>query len=263
MEKEKRAVPDALCADDISRLIVNDALRVTVFDSIDSTNAEARRQAECGLASPALILAEGQSAGRGRMGRSFFSPSATGLYMSFLTEAKPDLADTVRMTTAAAVAVASAIEELCGAEVGIKWVNDIYFRGRKICGILCESFVCGDGKRYAVIGIGINLYTEEFPKEIKDRAASLFPKAGVRNALAARITQKLCGFWEHPEDGRIIEYYRARSIVLGKRVTFCEGGVEREGVAISVDSFGALRVRTSDGEEKILTGGEISLRVNE
>ena len=260
MEKEKRAVSDALSASEIARFAGEDRLRVAVFDEIDSTNTEARREAEVGLSTPALILANAQSAGRGRMGRSFFSPPATGLYMSLLIEAKTELADTVRMTTAAAVSVASAIEELCGVEVGIKWVNDIYFGGRKICGILCESFVCGDGKRYAVIGIGINLYTEDFPEEIKDRAASLFPRGGVRNALAAAIARKLCEFWKAPENERMMEYYRAHSIVLGKRVVFTEKGVEREGTALSVDGFAALRVRTDDGEERILTGGEISLR---
>lgn len=263
MENEKRAVSDALCENKIARLVGNDKLRVVVFENIDSTNTESRRQAESGLSTPALILADAQSAGRGRMGRSFFSPPTTGLYMSFLAEAKAELADTVRMTTATAVAVASAIEELCGVEVGIKWVNDIYFDERKICGILCESFVCGDGKRYAVIGIGINLYTEDFPDEIKDRAASLFPRGGIRNALAAEITKKLCEFWKAPENEKIIEYYRAHSIVLDKRVIFIENGVEREGVALSVDSFGALRVRLDNGEERILTGGEISLRAME
>lgn len=263
MKKEKRAVSDALSANKITRLVRKDKLRVVVFDEIDSTNTEARREAEGGDSTPALILANAQSAGRGRMGRSFFSPPATGLYMSLLLEAKAELADTVRMTTAAAVAVASAIEELCCIEVGIKWVNDVYFGGRKICGILCESFVCGGGKRYAVVGIGINLYTEEFPDEIKGRAASLFPHEGIRNALAAAIARKLFEFWEAPEDERIIEYYRVHSIVLGKRVIFTEGGVEREGTALSVDGFGALRVRTDEGEERMLTGGEISLRAVE
>lgn len=262
MENKKCNESNALSYDKIAELIGR-GVRLSVFENIDSTNTEAKRQAESGLSVPALIVADAQSAGRGRMGRSFFSPPTTGLYMSFLTEAKAELADTVRMTTAAAVAVASSIEELCGASVGIKWVNDIYLGGRKICGILCESFVCADGKRYAVIGIGINLYTEEFPEDIKDRAASLFPEAGIKNALAARITQKLCEFWEHPDAETIIEYYRAHSIVLGKRIIFTEEGEEREGLALSVDGFGALRVRLDNREERILTGGEISLRVDE
>ena len=260
MKMNKRDISEALCAQRISELLCDRQIRVLVFDEIDSTNTEARRQAEAGVDEPVLILANSQTAGRGRMGRSFYSPSGTGLYMSLLTEAGADLADTVRMTTSAAVAVASAIEELCGIKVGIKWVNDIYLHGRKICGILCESFVCRDAKRYAVIGIGINLYTEDFPAELRDSAASLFPRSGSRDALAAAITRRLCEYWESPCDGQMIEYYRERSVVLGKRVVFSEKGETLEGVAVSIDESGALRVRLDDGNEKILMGGEISLR---
>ncbi len=256
-------ISDVLSAEKISKLIGDGSVRVSVFDVIDSTNSEARRQAELGMSIPALIISDAQSAGRGRMGRSFFSPPATGLYLSFLAEAKADFADTVRLTTAAAVAVAASVEELCGIEVGIKWVNDIYYRGRKICGILCESFASCSGKRYAVIGIGINLYTETFPDDIRNRAASLMPRGGMRNSFAASIARNLSKFWKSPDNPAIIEYYRARSVVLGKRVVFTEDGVEREAQAISVDDFGGLRVRLDDGSEKVLTGGEISLRVED
>lgn len=254
-------ISDVLCAEKISELIGKSGVRVSVFDTLDSTNNEARRQVELGASTPALIIADTQSMGRGRMGRSFFSPPSTGLYMSFLVKAKEDITDTVRMTTAAAVAVASAIEELCGIAVGIKWVNDIYYGNRKICGILCESFESPDRNRYAVIGIGINIYTEDFPEDIKDKAASLLPRAGIRNSLAARITRKLCEFWRRPDAPEIIEYYRGHSVVLGRRVIFTERGIECEAFAISVDDFGGLRVRFDDGSERVLTGGEISLRV--
>ena len=156
-----------LRADAISDAMHVQNIRIDIFDLLDSTNLEARRQADRGMSAPALIVASAQSEGRGRLGRSFYSPAHAGLYMSLLLEASDNSADNVRLTTATAVAVAESIDELCGIATEIKWVNDIYLGGRKICGILCESFTSAIGKRYAVVGIGLNLRASDFPDDIR------------------------------------------------------------------------------------------------
>ncbi|MBE6597388.1 MAG: biotin--[acetyl-CoA-carboxylase] ligase [Ruminococcaceae bacterium] len=237
-------------------------IRISEFVSLDSTNKEARRQAEMGLSVPALIVAEGQSEGRGRMGRSFFSPEGSGLYMSLLLRASENIADNLRLTTIAAVGTAQAIFETFGIEVGIKWVNDLYYREKKVCGILCESFVA-KGVRYSVIGVGVNLSTEEFPREISEIATSLGVSSDKKISLARVISEKILELSEDPSRREIIEYYRDHSIVLGKEIIFFEGHRATSGRAVDIDELGGLVVLLDDGSTKKLSSGEISLRFKE
>ena len=260
-EKKNKNVSDILSAERISELMQTKNLRIEIFDNIDSTNTEARRQAERGGSAPALLVAKAQSSGRGRMGRSFYSPSDTGLYMSLLVEIC-DISDPVRLTCAVSVAVVKSIEAICGVKVDIKWVNDIYLKGRKICGILCESFSLADGRKYSVIGIGLNLYTKEFPKDIENKAASLMPRERDRNLFAARIADEIMDICGGNSSADIMPLYREHSLVLGKQIIFTENGVDYSGIAEMVDDFGRLYVRLWDGSEKILSSGEISLKLN-
>ncbi len=260
-KKTSKNVSDILSAERISELMRTKGLRVEIFDDIDSTSTEARREAERGESAPALLVAKAQSAGRGRMGRSIYSPADTGLYMSLLLE-NCAIADPVRLTTAVSVAVTKAIEEICGVKADIKWVNDIYLNGRKICGILCESASFSDGRKYSVIGVGLNLCTKEFPKDIEDRAASLMPSVNDRNLFAARIADEIMSVCRGNADADIMDIYRKRSLVLGRQITFTENGIEYSGVAEVIDDFGRLCVRLWDGSEKILSSGEISLKLD-
>ncbi len=260
-EKKNKNVSDILSVEKISELMRTKDLRIEIFDDIDSTNTEARRQAERCESSPVLIVSKAQSAGRGRMGRSFYSPADTGLYMSLLLE-DCAISDSVQLTTAVSVAVTKSIEAICGVKADIKWVNDIYLEGRKICGILCESFSLPDGKKYSVIGIGLNLYTKEFPKDIENKAASLMPSVRDRNLFAARIADEIMDICAGNADVDIMDIYRKRSFVLGRRITFTENGIEYSGIAEMVDDFGRLYVRLWDGSEKILSSGEISLKLD-
>jgi BirA family biotin operon repressor/biotin-[acetyl-CoA-carboxylase] ligase len=164
---------------------------VMIFESIDSTNTEARRRAASGKSAPALIIANSQTAGRGRLGRSFYSPASTGLYMTAVFEASAAFESTVLLTTAAAVSVARAIERLAGITVGIKWVNDLYLNDKKICGILCER--SGDN---VIIGIGVNVNQTAFPPEISQRATSVRIELGtsydvvdVRDGVLDRLSE--------------------------------------------------------------------------
>lgn len=250
---------------DIERKIVYlsecEELRVSLFELIDSTNTEARRQAERGMSVPALIISREQSNGRGRMGRSFYSPKATGLYMTVLLKASSSVKSNVLLTTAASVAVAKAIDVLCGVKTEIKWVNDVYLGGKKICGILCESFEA-NGERYVALGIGLNLYTESFPKELSETADSLYPSPNMNYDFAAEIFKQLYSFYGKETSREMIEYYRERSFVIGKKVAFIDNGETYFGTAENVDDYGRLIVLLRNGEKRILSSGEISLRLD-
>lgn len=241
-------------------------LPIKLLDVTDSTNAEARRMAEKGDFSEMLIIAKKQTAGRGRMGRSFYSDGG-GLYMSLLL--KPNLSpDAVtRLTTAAAASVVRAIRTVTGIEAGIKWVNDIFLNGRKICGILTEGKVLPSGKlEYAVLGIGINLTLPEggFPREICEIAGHLFkeiPK-NAANRLAAEVVNefyRIYGNGLDPHD--YIDEYRAASLVIGKEVIVTKiiGGEKKCGVVKHIDDEFRLVFVYPDGSEEFLSSGEITM----
>lgn len=240
---------------------------VRLFDETDSTNSEAKRYCLSGGYIPALFIADHQTAGRGRMGRSFFSPADTGIYLSLLIEAPEDASDIVRVTSAAAVALHRAIANEMRIDAKIKWVNDLYYNGRKISGILAESFFVND-KRYVVIGVGINLSTQDFPEELQEKAGAIIKEndekknSYIRAGLTVRVAFGLYDVLGTLGDRGIMDYYRKHSAVLGQRVTFTENQVERSGVAESIDDQGALSVRLDDGSLYVLASGEISLKID-
>ena len=234
---------------------------VCVLDQIDSTNTEAKRRALEGE-KRALILAHSQSAGRGRMGRSFYSPEGSGMYFSILMPLEKSLEGGVFLTTAVSVAVMRAIRTLAGKQVGIKWVNDLYWQGKKVCGILCESMSIGE-ERSVVIGIGINLKSAEFPEELSEIAGSLCADEVSSIQMAGEICRELFDFLESPTSPDWLEDYRKHSLVLGKRITWIEQGIPHVGVAESIREDGALCVRDENGTPLVLRTGEISLRVTQ
>jgi len=230
---------------------------IEIYNVIDSTNNEAKRCAQSGEALPRLVCAESQSAGRGRLGRSFYSPEGTGLYMSLAFEAKADMADAVAITSAAAVAVADTVDELCGTDCKIKWVNDIYLDGRKVCGILAEATSC-NGKNIIVVGVGVNCTTEFFPDDIKDRAGSV--GSVDRSLLAAKIAEELLAYANNPHDRSWLAQYKNRSLVLGKEISYTENNITKKAKAIDIDRNGGL-VICENGEIKTLSTGEVTVRL--
>ena len=170
---------------------VSDGREVSVlhYDVIDSTNLEAKRQIKQGAKCPFVVVADAQTAGKGRMGRQFYSPDKTGLYMSFVYEPETDFKDSVTVTSAAAVAVVRAIEELTDLSPKIKWVNDIYIDDKKVSGILTEA-VTGD-KTLIIVGIGVNITTDKFPNEIKNTATSLNQAVDKSNLLLSIVKHLL------------------------------------------------------------------------
>lgn len=242
-------------------------INVFSFELIDSTQQAARRYAQNAQKCPALFIADSQTQGRGRLGRSFYSPFATGIYMTLLLDVTDDApAGVCRLTSAAAVAVALAAESVTGAQCLIKWVNDIYVHGRKACGILAESFFVLD-RRYVAIGVGINLCTSDFPEDISDVACSLTDGASqeTRARLALSVACRLYDAYRSLCDGDVsyMDEYRRRSAVIGKQVTFIKNGEAQNGTAVSVDDDGGLCVELEDGRTVTLNSGEITLRIKE
>ncbi len=237
---------------------------VRVFAEIDSTNTEARRVCrDETVRSPVLLIADSQTSGRGRQGKSFYSPAGTGLYMTLLLPARDAPADTVPVTTMTGTAVAEALEAVSKRQFGIKWVNDIFAGGKKLAGILCEQTADPHtpGQTDLIIGIGINLTTEVFPAELRGIAASAGDPGIDRSLLAADIASRILALASDLHDRSYMESYRRHSIVLGKTVTYRSGGEIRTAEAVSIDDDAALHVRRPDGIEEVLNSGEISIRL--
>lgn len=250
---------------------------VFVYKSIDSTNQEVKRRALDGAQEGLVVLSEEQTAGKGRRGRSFYSPPGTGIYMSVLFHPTEEQAhDVVLITTAASVAVCRAIRSLMPEEPQIKWVNDVYLRGKKICGILTEAVSDFESGRIdtVVVGIGINYHVPEegFPEEIREVAGSVCTDEIKipRNDLAAAVLNELYELYDGLAARTFLEDYKRWSNVLGREVRFSSGNTVAEdgkkgswqyGTAVDIDCDGGLVVRLKDGEEQVLRTGEITLRV--
>ncbi|HIT54217.1 MAG TPA: biotin--[acetyl-CoA-carboxylase] ligase [Candidatus Fimivicinus intestinavium] len=243
------------------------AREIRVLSSTGSTNQEAKKMALEGAMHGSAVLAEEQSAGRGRLGRSFFSPRGSGLYMSVILRPQADAADAVLITTAAAVAVCLAIERIAGKQPRIKWVNDLYLGDQKICGILTEAvtnFETG-AIESVVVGIGVNFRGNAslLPEELRTKAGFLLPDETVsitRNQLAAEIMNQLCSLCDTMETRSFLPEYRRRSMTLGEKIRFLRNNQWFEATAIDIDQNGGLIVTRTDGTRETLNSGEISIR---
>lgn len=231
---------------------------VRIFDEIDSTNTEAKRMTLDGFSGNALLVAHSQTAGRGRMGRSFYSPTGTGAYFSILHTLNTPLCDAVAITSAASVAVMRAIRALTGIQTEIKWVNDLYYNKKKVCGILTEAVSVGESA-HVIVGIGINLDTADFPEELTGIAGSLNAQIDV-SALIAEIYRQIALYLQNPSNREWLADYRAHSCVLGRAVSWTEAEITRIGIAEAIDEDGALLIRDQKNELVRLHTGEISLR---
>lgn len=245
-------------------------VKVEVLDSIDSTNTYARKIITDGknplTDGSHLIVARTQTAGRGRLGRSFYSPPDSGLYMSLVYRTSDTLAHATKVTPAAAVAVAKTVEGQSGKKASIKWVNDVYIGDAKVCGILCES-VTVESKTYIIIGIGVNISTESFPDGLRAPAASVFSDVEpewahcVRDSFAFEITARLIELIKADFPVKdCLDEYRSRSYLDGRRVLCAVGNESFEGVAVGIGDDFSLRVRLDGGDERELSSGEASIK---
>ncbi len=230
-------------------------------DSTPSTNDLAKAHARDGGDLPALFVARRQSAGRGRMGHTFMSETG-GLYMSLVFRPQVSAAQSVRLTAYAAAVCARVLEDLCGAQVDIKWVNDLIMGGKKVGGILTEGSLTDSGDlAYAVIGIGINLLHVDFPSELAPIATSVEDVTGVRlsaDDVARTLAEALLA--GDPWAPQVTEDYRRRCCTVGKAVTVLRGTEQFDAFAVAIGDDCTLTVRREDGRTEVLSSGEARVR---
>lgn len=238
---------------------------IFTFKTSPSTNAEAMtRLMNGGLTHGTLIVADEQTKGRGRMGKSFFSPKS-GIYMSVcLCKSIERMQDVMVITPAAAVAVRSAIAKLTGIDAKIKWVNDIYIDKKKVCGILTQAdidFESGKAGTF-IVGIGINFVEQDFPDEIKQRACALFTGQPTitRSQLIGEIYRNLIKLTDDLTDRRFMLSYKQHSLVMNREISYTYNGEDKSGKVIDIDGDGGLVVQENGGGIRNLTCGEISIR---
>lgn len=256
-----------------SKVIKNNMLKYAdkfnfiIHKTVASTNIIARELAINGAESGTVVIAEEQTSGYGRNGKSFFSPYGTGIYMSIILNLKKEkkIFNSSFITTAAAMAVSKSIEEISNENTQIKWVNDVFINGKKVCGILTEgAFSFEDGKLdYAVIGIGVNVNfpKDGFPKELNNIAASINSKnnansntkSDIRNILVAKILENLYDYYFN--DVNFYEEYKKRSFLIGKKVSININNKKHIVKVLDIDKTFALVAEFQDGKiDKIVSG---------
>lgn len=233
---------------------------VLYYPSVDSTNNECKRLLAQGKQGAFLVVSDQQTAGRGRQGKTFVSPAKTGIYFSLVIRPNTSFKNAVTATTAASVAVCWAVEKLTDKKPRIKWVNDVFLDGKKICGILTEAITnFEDGTVDSVIvGIGINLKEGAFPEELKDIVGVLDADIN-KNLLVATVIDKLVEI-NTGDYKAFIDYYRTHSLVIGEKIRIIRSDGEVHAVALAIDEQGGLEVELENGERTVLRSGEISIR---
>lgn len=263
------AAPDLMTEAEIKSLMHTDwvAKEVLYFDTIDSTNTKAQELAEKGYPSGTLVVADKQESGKGRRGRSWVSPSGTGIFMTLMI--KPDINpnNASMLTLVAALAVAKAITSVTGEEALIKWPNDIVINGKKVCGILTEMNAQFDYINHIVVGIGINVHNESFPEEISQMASSLMIEAGGKRFHRAQIIAETMSYFEQYYDiflktqdlSALVREYDKLLVNRNKSVRVLDPKEPFDGKAMGITPKGELIVDTWESR-KLVSSGEVSVR---
>lgn len=247
-----------------------DASLIEVYDSIDSTNSRAKELAVSGAKHGTVIISNEQTKGRGRYGKTFESPKDSGIYMSLILRPEEFSAiDPSLMTAYAAVVVSDVLGSISGKDIGIKWVNDLFFNGKKVCGILTEAVTNLETGRldWIVVGIGINVTTDvhAFSSDVQTVATAIFDddnKSVIRNEIAASVVNQFFAREKEMTQEEMMQIYRDKSIVIGKQVSVVSGNQQFEAIAEDILDNGSLVIKTSDGLTKELRFGEVSVKVN-
>ncbi len=242
-------------------------LPVSVYSCLESTNITARLKAADGAREGDLTIALSQTGGRGRMGRSFYSPESSGIYFSLVLRPRIKAEDISLITPVAAVAVARAIEEIARKSPKIKWVNDLFINNKKVCGILSEATFCGDGSaEYVILGIGINLVTPKggYPQDIKNIAGSVFNKDEAFNAnkLVASIVNGFFELYTDLKSENTLEEYQKRMMLIGSNINYTQNGVQKSGSVAGIDNKFRLIIKNEKGESVHLQSGEVTIGSN-
>lgn len=240
---------------------------IEYFEVTDSTNQRIYDFAEKGREEGLLAVAEEQTGGKGRRGRSWVSPPGTGIWMSLLLRPKVEPQKASMVTIVAALAMTKAMEKITGMEIRIKWPNDVVLNGKKVCGILTEMSAELEEIHYIIVGIGINANTESFPEDIQDRATSIYLESGKKVERAAFIAEFCVQFEQYYE--RFLEMgnleflkeeYESYLINIGREVKIIKKKEERVRKALGINELGELIVAKSDGTTEIIFSGEVSVR---
>ncbi|MEG0806125.1 MAG: biotin--[acetyl-CoA-carboxylase] ligase [Lachnospiraceae bacterium] len=242
------------------------SIQIIEYDTVTSTNDTAKELANLGEKRDLLIIAKKQTAGRGRMGRTWLSQEGEGIYMSFFLHPKirPDQGS--RLTLVMAMAVEEGIRKATGLAAGIKWPNDIILEGKKVCGILTEMSADVDGIRYLIIGAGINVGNKEFPNELAEIATSLY-RQGITNISHGDIIEQVLQSWEYyyerfcrTGDLRdIMKEYNEKCMNVNTKVKVIGAQIPYCGISHGINADGELLVEV-DGEIRKISSGEVSVR---
>ena len=241
-------------------------LNITIFDELDSTNNYLKKIGSQGEKENQLVIALSQTGGRGRMGRSFYSPNGTGIYFSLLLHPEFSAEKSLFLTVMAAVSVAETVMKYNKNDVKIKWVNDIYINGKKVCGILTEGAVNNSKKLdYAVVGIGINVIAPEnvFPDDIKDIATAIFPgnsEENIKEKIVADVINRFFSMY-NGDDKDYIRRYKDYSYLTGKEINIIQGDSTRPATVIDITDDCHLLVKNEKGEIEEISSGDVSVRL--
>lgn len=239
---------------------------IIVFDTIDSTNTYAKEIASQGAKEFTVVIAEEQTKGKGRLGRTFYSPHSKGIYMSIILRPEMSAKQALLITTSTAVAVSDAIDDICNISTQIKWVNDIYYNEKKLCGILTEASIDFEtgGLEYAIVGIGINVSTtqNDLPDDVSQIATSIYGDKETinRSALIGKILNNLNLYVNNLGDKSILDKYRERSFLIGREINVIKSDSTTPAIATGITDNAELIVQYKNGRTETLNSGEVSVR---
>ena len=245
---------------------LNQKLNIEIFNELDSTNNYLKKLGSQGEKENQLVIALSQTGGRGRMGRSFYSPKGTGIYFSLLLHPEYAIEKSLLLTVMAAVSVAETVMKYNSNDVRIKWVNDVYIDGKKVCGILTEGAINANKMLdYAVVGIGINVIAPEngFPDDIKDIATAIFPgntEENIKEKIVADIVNKLFDMY-NGIDTDFVNRYKQYSYLTGKEINIISGENTRPAVVLDITDDCRLLVKNKNGEIEEISSGDVSVRL--
>ena len=245
---------------------LNPKLNIEIFNELDSTNTYLKKVGSSGEKENQLVIALSQTVGRGRMGRSFYSPNGTGIYFSMLLHPEFSAEKSLFLTVMSAVSVAETVMGYTSNDVKIKWVNDVYIDGKKVCGILTEGSINADKKLdYAVVGIGINIIAPEngFPDNIKDIATAIFPgnmQDYTKEKIVADVVNKFFDMY-NGNDTDYVRRYKEYSYLTGKEINIISDETTRPATVIDITDDCHLLVKNENGEIEEVSSGDVSVRI--
>ncbi len=241
---------------------------IEVFDEIDSTNTLLKKYASEGVCEGKAVVSKYQSAGRGRFQRSFYSPNDTGIYFSLLLRPKLDSDKISLITTIAAIAVSNAIEKVFSKNATIKWVNDVFIKDKKVCGILTEANFSLENSQIdsIIVGIGINIYKPkgDFPNEIRETAGYILENQieNARNKIVAHTLNEFLEIFNEFDKEKISKEYKDRSFIIGKEVYLLKQNEKIKVLVLDINKENQLVIKHDDGAIENLNSGEISIKLN-